>query len=281
MKTNNPGCYLRVAFLVFVCGCSAVVAHAEDVVPARAQSDAQISVWANNAPLELFISQLAGMTGRRVAIEGTLDGQVSGRFNGTMIDTLNAVREQHQMLFDLDQKVLGVVADSERSSATIALGGSSIDDVLPTSLSSVSLEGNEIQLREGEVVVSGHPEFVQRVAKLVTTSIADAGQKSDIQRATDEPSLSAEVPVDPVAEVSADSATDVPVDAVAEAPAEVAAALPPPEADTAFEPVADAAASVILEQAAEESLSGDASDTAASSPQPILWVTDIPGYETF
>lgn len=269
MKSKKPGCYFRIALLAVVSSCSVALVHAEDIVPGVEQSDEQVSVWAKDASLELFVSQLAGMTGRRTAIASGLEGRVSGRFNGSMVDTLNTVSEQHQMLFDLDKNVLGVVAESARENAKVPLTGSSIDDVLQGSLSSVRLRGNEIELHEDAVVVSGHPEFVKRVAKLVATSVADARPDSDPPKATDEPAL-----VDPVAEVLADAATEASADSLSALPSES-------ETYIESEQVTDAAASVMLEQAEEESLAGDVSDTTASSPRAIRWVTDIPGFDTF
>lgn len=270
IKPNKSGCFLRIVLLVLVSASAAGVAHAEDVVPAREQSDEKISVWANNATLEVFVSQLAVMTGRRVEIEDGLEARVSGRFNGSMVDTLNAVTEQHQMLFDLDQNVLGVVAESARSSATIPLNGSSIDEALQASLSFDGLAGNEIQLRDDEVLVSGHPQFVKRVAKIVATSVADAGQKLDTEQA-------------PGQQVSVESLTvENLLDSALDASADSNAALPS-EPGLTSERVIDAAATVMLEQAADESLSEGTSDavTASPSPRPIRWVTDIPGFETF
>ena len=260
-ESKTPLCSICAVVLAVASVWSAGTVHAEDVVPARAQSDEQISVWANNATLELFVSQLAGMTGRRAAIEQGVEGRVSGRFNGTMVDALNAVSEQHQMLFDLDQNVLSVAAESARSSAIIPLSGSSIDDVLKSSMSSDGLTGNEIELRKDEVVVSGHPDFVKRVAGLVTTAVADAGQETDVQQAASER---------PASEALADPAAAMPAET------ESASTL-----DTASsEQVTDAAASIMIEQDAEASSRGSGSDTAGSAPR-FRWVTDIPGYETF
>lgn len=158
--------------LALLCCVGASAVSAEDIVPAKVQSDAQISVWVNNASLDVFVSQLAVITGRDASIDGELQGQVSGRFNGTMIDTLNTVGERFPILFDLDDSILGVVAETKRTNATIALGEVALDEQVKGSLLSGMLPGNSVDIREDEVVVSGHPSFVNRIAKVVTLAVA-------------------------------------------------------------------------------------------------------------
>ncbi|MFK8079459.1 MAG: hypothetical protein AB8B97_04175 [Granulosicoccus sp.] len=234
--------------------------QAEDIVPAKDQSDEQISIWVDDAQLELFISQLAQITGRDVAIDGELQGQVSGRFNGSITDTLGAVSEQFSVLFDLDDSTLGAVASTSRSSATIAMGSVELDEQLESELMGSVLPGNKLEIRDSEILVSGHPSYVSRLAKVMISAVARADK-------------------DPVTKIVATADTDL-VRVVDDADT------PEPE------PVMDSAAEQILAEAAREveaatasqatsQVSSQATRIADSDPEEILWVTDIPGYETF
>jgi len=247
-----------VAALSFFAG--AAVIQADDAVPSRLQTDEQISVWVDDASLSLFIVQLASITGREATIQGDLTSRISGRFNGSLVDTLAAVGEQFGVLFDLDEDTLGAVPYSDRSSATIALGSVVLDEPLKTTLAEGLIAGNRLDIRESEVVVSGHPSFVSRQAKTLISAIA---------RPTSEPGateqFSASSVVDQLFEDGAGRADLVQSSEVAE-------------------PVLDAAAPVILDEAAGEIDAAQPLEAAAvskSAPREIRWVTDIPGYETF
>ena len=268
-RHKKSGSYARTVVFALICGCSVSALQAEENVSDQVNGDEQISVWANNASLELFVSQLPGMTERNISIASDLEIRVSGRFNGSMVDALNALSEEHQMLFDLDENMLSVVAESARENATVPLTGSSIEDVLQRSSSFGKLRGNDVKSRESDVLISGHPEFVRRVAKLVATSVADTRPADDTHQLSDDRGV-----VDPVEQDLAITKVLAPVDPLSGLL---------PESDTAFniEPVTDAAASVLVEQAVEESSANDADETTALSPREIRWVTDIPGFDTF
>ncbi|MFK7996262.1 MAG: hypothetical protein AB8B87_19140 [Granulosicoccus sp.] len=251
---------VRTILLALSCCVGGGLAHAEDVLPSEVQSDANISVWVDNASLDFFVSQLALITGRDAAIQGELQGQISGRFNGSMVDTLKTVEDQFPVLFDLDDKVLGVVAETGRSSASIALGKATLDDQMKASLLNDLLPGNELDINDDEVTISGHPSFVSRLAKELISVVARSEPKvaQQISVATEgmEPSVSALQTVDSVLD------------------AEV----------KPLETVIDSAAQAILDDAIKEIEASKASETvsiAESSPKQIRWVTDIPGYETF
>ena len=279
IECNTPGRSLRVVLFALVSGCSAGAVLAEDLVPPRAQSDEQISVWVNNATLDMFVSQLAGMTGRRAEIGDGVEGKISGRFNGSLVDTLNTLSEQHQILFDLDQSVLGVAPESAQTSTMIA-SSSVNDEVLQSSLNTDGLTGNEIEIRKDEIVVSGHPNFVKRFARLVTTAVADAGKDTEISQATSEGSATETLAGSAAAAVPAELETDSTAD-LASKQVTNEATNEAINKRQMVEQVTDATANVITEQAAEESLSGGGSDTATSAAPVFRWVTDIPGYDTF
>ena len=78
------------------------------------QSDESLNLWVDDAPLDLFLSQLALITGRKLIIDGDIDNQqLTGKFNGSMNDTLTDVSEQLQVVFELDDQYIGVVPKSE------------------------------------------------------------------------------------------------------------------------------------------------------------------------
>lgn len=250
LKSLSRGPYTWL--LASMLGVSVNPVHAEDIVPAQAQSDAQIAVWADNAPLELFVSQLALITGRKSDIEGELEGQVSGRFNGSMAETLAALGEKHSVLFELDEGMLSAVPETARSSATIALGEGEFAEGVKTGLLSGLLSGNEVDMGEEEITVSGHPDFVQRVVAAVSSMVADADTSSSAS--TDTPVASNEVIQPKVANESG--------------------------VVLASEPVKDVASQEML-QNDDADVSPSSLAGSSSLPKTIEWVTDIPGYETF
>ena len=143
-----------------------------DVVPPEQQSDERISVWVDDASLSLFVSQLATITGRDAQVEGEMAATVSGTFNGSVLDALSEVREQTPVIFDMDETSLAVAPESARSSATVVLGTSASDDQLLKTLMTDMPPGNDILVRDGEALISGHPAFVQRTAKTMTVAYA-------------------------------------------------------------------------------------------------------------
>lgn len=239
---------IAAAALLAIVSSSAVIAN--DVVPPKAQSDDQISVWVNNASLEVFVSELAAVTGRDVIIEGELDGMVSGRYNGSMVDTLRLAGEKFPVLFDLQETTLGAVSGAASVSAEFALAEAQLDDDLRQSLSGDFLPGNSVDIGVAGVVVSGHPSFVERVGTTLTQrldSVSDAETLVEV--------LPSVLPVQAGADVKS---LNVPAAAQ----------------------VIDSAASVMLEN---ELTTNTQTETASTDGliKPIRWVTDIPGFDTF
>ena len=189
------------AVLLFACACAGLLAsnafaENNDIVPAKVQSDSQMSVWANNASLDLFVEQLASLTGRNVSIEGDLQGEVSGSFNGSLRDTLSEVSEQFPILFDLDDKMLGVVpvAMSERQS--IAFNDTVLDAPMQKAMLVDLLPGNAVQFDDEneQVIVSGHPDFVERTVARVGLAMAEANPQNSAIVDSDEDNEPAESP---------------------------------------------------------------------------------------
>lgn len=240
------------------------LSSAQDILPSAQQDDDQLSVWADNVSLRTFVSQLAGIAGREAVIEGELTGQVSGRFDGSLADTLSTVGEQFDVLFDLDEGTLGVVSEAARSSAIIALGGASIDEQTRESLMSELLPGNDVKVREGEVAVVGHPGFVQRIVRQVSTIVGGAGQEISVEI----------TPLDLAADLGLENGQLL----------QAAPSTSTPTGENASQSsveVVDAAAQEMLDEVKDESGDVGSENETASKPAPIRWVTDIPGYETF
>ena len=231
MKTAHGVPALMVAAML-TAAASSFAEEGSDVAGQSAdqQGDENINVWVDNAPLDLFITQLASITGRKAIIEGDVgDQNVSGEFTGTMTDTLSAVSEQLDVVFELDELIIGVVPASDSTTARLLAPGHArqLGAELLDELQADILPGNKIATANDEIVVSGHPEFVQRVADRLKSAIADVSK------------LSGE-------SVVADAATKIMVDTERDQP----------------EVPADV-------------------DTALTAPEPVRWVTDIPGFDTF
>jgi len=141
-------------------------ANAEDAVPPDSQSDERLSVWVDNATLSVFVSQLALLTGRQATVDESVEGRISGRFDGSMSETLGTVTEQYPVLFDMDDTTLGVVPETDRSSATVSLGDSRLNEQLQTELLAGLLPGNSIDIRDSDIVIHGHPSFVKRMGDI-------------------------------------------------------------------------------------------------------------------
>ncbi len=223
--------------------CVSTISVAVETSPTD-QPGPEVSIWVDDASLDMVIQQLAQMSGSEVAIDGELDGKVSGRFSGTMHETLATLSESYPVLFDLSDDTLHVVNKSEQSSVAIAMSTPSLDEAYRASLMEGLVSGNDIEFRDDSVRVSGHPAFVKRTAKSITTAMADAGARAQANPSED---------------------------AVAKAESE---ANPESEADT----VVDAGAKVLVDDMQDDVK--PASERASLS-KPIEWVTDIPGYNTF
>lgn len=225
-------CLLVILFSFFAARGSA---YAQQLSVEDARS-AKVDVWVDDAPLNLFIEQLAHMTGRVAEVQEGLNGKISGRFNGSMADTLGAVHSQFPVLLFLDDKTLGIVDEEQLVSATIMTGEGILDPETASDLMDGLLPGNSVDVRAGEVFVRGHPTFVNQMASNLASTI------KEIERAPDD---------------------------------------------------ASAPISAVVELANEQSISlanDDAGELEAGEETPVvrqsgtkryLWVTDIPGFDTF
>lgn len=208
----------------------------------------EINIWVDRAPLELMVGQLAQESGRQINVKGELKGQVSGRFTGSVSDTLAALSSTHSILFNLTDDTLQAISKDAQSSVSIALSGPQLDEQFVASLSSESLLGNTVEFRDDSVRISGHPEFVTKVTQLITSAIAEnIGTKR----------------------VNSGGSAELSVQNLNSSLAAM---------DTTIQPVVDAGAQVMLEDILDESL--PETERAALS-KPIRWITDVPGYTTF
>jgi hypothetical protein len=208
----------------------------------------EISIWVRAAPLRLVISQLAGMTGRQPELDGSLDKPVSGRFSGSLEETLALLSADYPVLFDMDREVLRATDSQSISQASIPLTGKVLDDALRVQLQGSLLPGNEVEFQEDAIRLVGHPDFVKRTASQIIRSLSDGDRE---QREGDADSYA-----DPVAEVAASSDIIAPDD----------------------QPIADAGGTEMLSDIEDKTRP---SPEQATLSRPIRWVTDIPGYTTF
>lgn len=145
---------------------------------------AQVDVWVDNAPLNLFFEQLAQMTGRVAEVQDGLPGEISGRYNGSMADTLGAVHSQFPVLIFLDDKTLGIVGEEQLVSATILTGEGVLDPETASDLIAGLLPGNSVDVRAGEVLVRGHPTFVNQMASKLASTIREIERAQNDASAT-------------------------------------------------------------------------------------------------
>ena len=224
-------------------------ANAEDAVPPDSQSDERLSVWVDNATLSVFVSQLALLTGRQATVDESVEGRISGRFDGSMSETLGTVTEQYPVLFDMDDTTLGVVPETDRSSATVSLGDSRLNEQLQTELLAGLLPGNSIDIRDSDIVIHGHPSFVKRMVKTVTSAVAKLAPADPLLSSDDDVSAQGDIGNDIQSAVVDVAASVMVEDLVAKEP------------DTGI---------------SEASSSGE-----SQASRDIEWVTDIPGFDTF
>ena len=243
---------------------SPVFAQNNDLVPAREQSDSQLSVWVNNASLDLFVEQLASLTGRDVSIEGDLQGEVSGSFNGSMVETLGEVSQQFPVLFDLDDKTLGAVPVAMSTRSTISMGDTVLDAPMQQAMLADLLPGNALEFDDEQVIVSGHPDFVERTVAEVNLAMAGPQQEESAVVASS------------ANDGSETAASETAIDNGSEAAIEPSIGAAINQEDEVAEP------RVNLEQVAggDEEIIAE-TDATTSADRTIRWVTDIPGFDTF
>ncbi len=183
----------------------ATASQADSVVPANgealpgnADSDPEVSFWVDRAPLKLVIRQLASLSGRNAEMEEPVETDevikteevaegeevsdtrdfaevlVSGRFSGSLGDTLAKLSADYPVTFDLDGKTLRAMNGNARSSVSIAMLSTTFDETFMNELLASSGAGNSVEFREDAVRVSGHPAFVKRQAGYITSALATA-----------------------------------------------------------------------------------------------------------
>lgn len=270
MAVDEKKLTVRGLFQYLVVGALSLAAlpvDAEEALAVPANGDTSVNLWVDRAPLELFIAELAATIGLEVDIEAPLEGQVSGVFNGRLSDALLAVGEQHLLLFDVDEQVLGALPESARSNASVALVNVDLDDSAALALFDNLLPGNTVDLRDDMITVSGHPSFVRRAARFVTTEVSLAEQA--------QPKFTLDLSLDLVGDEEAQ--TDVAI--VDDADVEIAD-VGITGVDTEVD-VIDVAAQIMLEDPTEPDLGVQQAQQEQSTSRKIEWVTDIPGFNTF
>ena len=248
---------------VLLLGLSAMGVSACSV--ASEELDPTVDMWVNDAPLSVVIGQLAELSGKSVAITGPIEGQVSGRLSGTLTDTLGSLSEQHGVLFDLQGESLSATSGQALSKVSIVMAGAELDEALKHSVQDELMPGNAIEIQDKLVKLSGHPDFVKRVAKRLTTELAVSRADESIQS-----------PVDEAVVVDAESVTPP----VVVAPRVVVEAAPVKSIVIAptVAAIDDAGAEAMLvDIETEKSPDSD----AVTDNESIDWVTDIPGFSTF
>lgn len=230
-------------------------------------ADETISIWVDNAPLQMVIKELGLLSGKQVSMPDNLDGHVSGRFGGSMENTLDSIAESHAVLFDVGDETLDVVDAKQKISATVALDDEALPETFQTILQYAAIGGNQVQFREGEVSVSGHPAFVSRTTKTVTAQLAGSGKEALVS--TDESVALTEdiVLAEPVTQSVAQEENLATVQE---------------DSDVEIEAVTVASESSTQAEAQDnQSITLQQQEDAVSLPKPIRWVTDIPGFNTF
>jgi len=197
-----------------------------------------VSIWVDNAPLELVVDQLASLSGRQFHTDGKLEGQVSGSFSGTLEMTLRTIAQSYPLLFDIRPEQLSVVDINNRSSTTIALGQIKLDETTKQALLADVPFGSDVVIREADVLISGHPDFVIRTADALTMYLTETSKAVLLQ-------------------ASSESLNNTSVDNASE---------------------------TLLTELQQSEDFQQATNQQAQTTQlsrPILWVNDIPGFNTF
>lgn len=219
-----------------------------------------LNLWVDKAPLQLVVGQLARISGREALISGELDGEVSGRFNGSVSDVLNTLADSHGAVFDLQTSTLAAIDAESVSHVSIAMDGMSISDAMQASLEAQAVQGNRVEFRDDSVRLSGHPTFVKRLAMDIT-SLSSKSEQQEQRRQERLEQARAELARSTEAAVSAQSSGD-----------------PDSEQPAAQLATKDAGSQAMLKDIQDEQ---KPASERASLAKPIRWVTDIPGFDTF
>ena len=261
-----------------------------------------IDLWMNEAPLTHVIHQLAELSGGDANITGSVEGQVSGRFSGTVADTLETLSEEHNVLFDMQGDTLNATSKRALSEVSMVMAGAELNDTLKNSMQDGLMPGNAIDIQDELVKLSGHPDFVKRIARQLAAELAITRAAELEMSAQDEPTAEetiAKVPASASAIAEpAETETTMQVleepltpakelvvereEPLAEAPLVVEVEAPAIEPEVATETVIadviDKGTDALRVDIAEED---DVDSGDVSNNDSIRWVTDIPGFSTF
>lgn len=262
-----------------------------------------IDLWMNEAPLTHVIHQLAELSGGDANITGSVDGLVSGRFSGTVADTLETLSEEHDVLFDMQGDTLNATSKRALSEVSMVMAGAELNDTLKSSMQNGLMPGNAIDIQDELVKLSGHPDFVKRMARQLAAELAitraaelemSAQAESTAENARTKVQSAASVMAEPVvtektAPVLEEAVTPVkqvvvvePAEPLPEEPLVVENSVSAPEsgiaAETVIADVVDKGSEALRLDIAEED---DVGSDNVTNNESIRWVTDIPGFSTF
>ena len=262
-----------------------------------------IDLWMNEAPLTHVIHQLAELSGGDANITGSVDGLVSGRFSGTVADTLETLSEEHDVLFDMQGDTLNATSKRALSEVSMVMAGAELNDTLKSSMQNGLMPGNAIDIQDELVKLSGHPDFVKRMARQLAAERAitraaelemSAQAESTAENARAKVQSAASVIAEPVvtektAPVLEEAVTPVkqvvvvePAEPLPEEPLVVENSVSAPEsgiaAETVIADVVDKGSEALRLDIAEED---DVGSDNVTNNESIRWVTDIPGFSTF
>ena len=261
-----------------------------------------IDLWMNEAPLTHVIHQLAELSGGDANITGSVEGQVSGRFSGTVADTLETLSEEHNVLFDMQGDTLNATSKRALSEVSMVMAGAELNDTLKNSMQDGLMPGNAIDIQDELVKLSGHPDFVKRIARQLAAELAITRAAELEMSAQDEPTAGetiAKVPASASAIAEpAETETTMQVleepltpakelvvereEPMAEVPLVVEVEAPAIEPEVATETVIadviDKGTDALRVDITEED---DVDSGDVSNNDSIRWVTDIPGFSTF
>ncbi len=261
-----------------------------------------IDLWMNEAPLTHVIHQLAELSGGDAKFTGSVEGQVSGRFSGTVADTLETLSEEHNVLFDMQGDTLNATSKRALSEVSMVMAGAELNDTLKNSMQDGLMPGNAIDIQDELVKLSGHPDFVKRIARQLAAELAITRAAELELSAQDEPtaeetiakvSAAASAIAEPAEtettmqalEESLSPAKELVVEReepLAEVPLVVEVEAPAIEPEVATETVIadviDKGTDALRVDITEED---DVDSGDVSNNDSIRWVTDIPGFSTF
>ena len=256
----------------------------------------------NEAPITHVIHQLAELSGGDANITGAVEGQVSGRFSGTVAETLKTLSEEHNILFDMQGDTLNATSKRALSEVSMVMAGAELNDTLKNSMQSGLMPGNAIDIQDELVKLSGHPDFVKRIARQLAAELAIVRAAELEMSAQDEPTAEETIAKIPAATSAIAEPAEIETTMqVLEAPLAPAKELvvereePLPEEPLVVEVEAPAIEPEVVEETALADVIDKGTDALridiaeednvdskdVTNNDSIRWVTDIPGFSTF